>query len=145
MSLYYPHKKNYLLEFSPKISFCGKCSSAIIRDNLGNTKSTIKPLKYHTKWENVSFAFLNKTNINKVYNFSYYKGFMKIRLEFVKIIKNKCKTLQLNLKTYFLALDYFLQICSILTSFVTESLLEIADICIILAAKTNEAKDKAKK
>lgn len=145
MSLYYPHKKNYLLEFSPKISFCGKCSSAIIRDNLGNTKSTIKPLKYHTKWENVSFAFLNKTNINKVYNFSNYKGFMKIRLEFVKIIKNKCKTLQLNLKTYFLALDYFLQICSILTSFVNESLLEIADICIILAAKTNEAKDKAKK
>ena len=145
MSLYYPHKKNYLLEFSQKISFCGKCSSAIIRDNLGNTKSTIKPLKYHTKWENVTFAFLNKTNINKAYNYSNYKGFMKIRHEFINNIKQKCNDLHLNLKTYFLSLDYFLQICSILTSFSTESLFEIVDICIILAAKTNETKDKAKK
>ena len=145
MSLYFPHKKNYLLEFSKKISFCGKCSSAIIRDNLGNIKSTIKPLKYHTKWENVTFAFLNKTNINKVYNYSNYKGFMKIRHEFIHNIKKKCKDLHLNLKTYFLSLDYFLQICSILTSFSTESLFEIVDICIILAAKTNETKDKAKK
>ena len=53
--------------------------------------------------------------------------------------------MQLKLKTYFLALDYFLQICSILTSFSTGNLLEIVDICIILAAKTNETKDKAKK
>ena len=59
--LYFPHKKKYLLEFSPMISFCGNCSSAII----GKTKSTIKPLKYHTKWENFSFTFLNKSNMNK--------------------------------------------------------------------------------
>ena len=110
------------MEFSQKISFCGKCSSAIIRDNLGNTKSTIKPLKFHTKWENVTFAFLNKTNINKAYNYSNYKGFMKIRHEFINNIKQKCNDLHLNLKTYFLSLDYFLQICSILTSFSTESL-----------------------
>ena len=138
--LYFPHKKKYLLEFSPMISFCGNCSSAII----GKTKSTIKPLKYHTKWENFSFTFLNKTNMNNIYTFYNPKDFSKIRFEFIKTIKKKCKNLGLQLKTYFLALDYFLQICSILTSFSKEDLKETADICIILAAKTNETKTKAR-
>ena len=137
--LYFPHKKKYLLEFSPMVSFCGNCSSAII----GNKKSTIKPLKYHTKWENVSFSFLPQSKINNIYSFYNYKDFSKIRAEFVKTIKKKCEKLGLELKTYFLSLDYFFQICSILTSFSKEDLKEIADICIILAAKTNEAKKKA--
>jgi len=142
--LYYPHKKNYLLEISPKIFFCGKCSSAIIKDNIGKIKSTIKPLKYHTKLENVYFSFLQKSNENNIYNYSNYKGFMKIRLESIKNIKKKCEEFKLKMKTYFLALDYFLQICSILTYFSKSNLVEIIDICIILAAKTNETKDKAR-
>ena len=141
--LYYPHKRNYLLEISPKIFFCGKCSSAIIRDNSGKIISTIKPLKYHTELENVSFSFLQQSNIYNTYNYSNYNVFKKIRLDLIKNLKKKYERFKLKMKTYFLALDYFFQICSILTSFSKENLLEIANICIILAAKTNETKDKA--
>ena len=141
--LYYPHKKNYLFEISETISFCGNCSSALILDKLGNVKSTIKPLKYETKWEDVSFSFFQESNSNKSYKYCNYKGFMEIRSAFIKKIKAKCENLELKSRTYFLAIDYFCQICSIFTSFSTENLLCIVDICIILAAKTNETKKKA--
>ena len=36
--LYFPHKNNYLFEFSKKLSFCQDCSSAILIDNYGKTK-----------------------------------------------------------------------------------------------------------
>lgn len=141
--LFYPHKKAYLLEISEKVSFCNKCSSALVTDKFGKTKTTIKPLNYHTKWENVSFSFIWQSNANKKYNFANYRGFMEIRTYFVKIIKKKCENLKLNLKTYFLAIDYFTQICSLFDAFSTENLIQIADICIILAAKTSETKKKS--
>ena len=141
--LFFPHKKKYLLEISQSISFCSNCSSAIITDKFGTTKSTIKPLQFHSNWENISFSFFQDTLTNDIHKFSNYKEFSKIRLEFIKKIKNICKKLKLNLKTYFLSIEYFYQICSILISFSKEYLIQIANICIILAAKTNETKKKA--
>ena len=179
--LFFPHKKKYLLEISQSISYCSNCSSAIITDKFGTTKSTIKPLQFHSNWakkyekvicltsnpeilcqkfiefnknfafpnlnyqiqQNISFSFFQDTLTNDIHKFSNYKEFSKIRLEFIKKIKNICEKLKLNLKTYFLSIEYFYQICSILISFSKEYLIQIANICIILAAKTNETKTKA--
>ena len=53
-------------------------------------------------------------------------------------MKSNCKKLNLNLKTFFSALDYFDRICSIFVSFDLKSLKQISDLCIILSAKLNE-------
>ena len=141
--LYFPHKNNYLFEFSKKLSFCQDCCSAILIDNYGKTKSTVKPLKYHFRLENETFSFLQDSNDNHLFNYLNYKGFIQIRADFVKKIKKKCKKFELKLKTYFLALDYFDHICTIFFSFNKGDLLQIVDICIILAAKIYENKNKA--
>ena len=51
--------------------------------------------------------------------------------------------LNLKLNTYFLSLNYFDQICSIFASSIKDHLSLISDICIILAAKIIERKEKA--
>ena len=53
-------------------------------------------------------------------------------------LKQNCKLLELNLKIFFTAFDYFDQICSIFVSFDITSLKQISDLCIILSAKLNE-------
>jgi hypothetical protein len=58
-------------------------------------------------------------------------------------MKSNCKKLNLNLKTFFSALDYFDRICSIFVSFDLKSLQQISDLCIILSAKLNENMSKA--
>ena len=138
-----PHKKIYQLEFSPTISFCYECSSVILADISGKTKSSIKPLKYHSICESNNFYFLRNLNPNKIDNYQICKNIIKIRVNFVNQIKQKCSMLNLTLNTYFLALDYFDQICSIFDSSIIDNLSLISDICIILAAKTVERKEKA--
>ena len=141
--LIFPHKKIYQLEFSPTISFCYECSSVIMADASGKTKSTIKPLKYHSLCESNNFYFLRNLNPNKINNYPISKDILKIRVNFVKQIKQKCAMLNLSLNTYFLSLDYFDQICSIFASSIEDNLPLISDICIILAAKIIERKEKA--
>ena len=141
--LIFPHKKIYQLEFSPTISFCYECSSVIMADASGKTKSSIKPLKYHSLCESNNFYFLRNLNPNKINNYPISKDILKIRVNFVKQIKQKCAMLNLSLNTYFLSLDYFDQICSIFASSIEDNLPLISDICIILAAKIIERKEKA--
>ena len=83
-------------------------------------------------------TYFYKRDTKKIYNFSNDKEYNKIRGDFVKIMKQNCKLLELNLKTFFTALDYFDQICSIFVSFDITSLKQISDLCIILSAKLNE-------
>ena len=83
-------------------------------------------------------TYFYKRDTKKIYNFSNDKEYNKIRRDFVKIMKQNCKLLELNLKTFFTALDYFDQICSIFVSFDITSLKQISDLCIILSAKLNE-------
>ena len=141
--LIFPHKKIYQLEFSPTISFCYECSSVIMADASGKTKSTIKPLKYHSLCESNNFYFLRNLNSNKINNYPISKDILKIRINFVNQIKQKCSLLNLSLNTYFLSLNYFDQICSIFASSIKDDLPLISDICIILAAKITEKKEKA--
>ena len=133
--LIFPHKKIYQLEFSPTISFCYECSSVIMADASGKTKSTIKPLKYHSLCESNNFYFLRNLNSNKINNYPISKDILKIRINFVNQIKQKCSLLNLSLNTYFLSLNYFDQICSIFASSIKDNLSLISDICLILAAK----------
>jgi len=141
--LIFPHKKIYQLEFSPTISFCYECSTVIMADASGKTKSTIKPLKYHSLCESNDFYFLRNLNPDKMNNYQISKDILKIRINFVNQIKQKCSLLNLSLNTYFLSLNYFDQICSIFASSIKDDLPLISDICIILAAKIIEKKEKA--
>ena len=141
--LYFPHKNQYLFEISQKISFCSNCSSVIITEKNNKTVSTIKPLKYHQPEEIAFPIFLNHNEVNKINLFLKDKEYIKIRSNFVKRMKTNCEKLQLNLKTYFLALDYFDRICSVFTSFDNKILNHICDMCIIISSKLNESGNKS--
>ena len=132
------HEKEYLFEISQTTSYCSNCSTVIISDKSGKTISTIKTKKcnYHQEFPLPTYFY--KRDTKKIYNFSNDKEYNKIRGDFVKIMKQNCKLLELNLKTFFTALDYFDQICSIFVSFDMTSLKQISDLCIILSAKLNE-------
>ena len=132
------HEKEYLFEISQTTSYCSNCSTVIITAKSGKTISTIKPKKcnYHQEFPLPTYFY--KRDTKKIYNFSNDKEYNKIRGDFVKIMKQNCKLLELNLKTFFTALDYFDQICSIFVSFDMTSLKQISDLCIILSAKLNE-------
>ena len=136
--IYLQHEKEYLFEISQTTSYCSNCSTVIISDKSGKTISTIKPKKcnYHQEFPLPTYFY--KRDTKKIYNFSNDKEYNKIRGDFVKIMKQNCKLLELNLKTFFTALDYFDQICSIFVSFDITSLKQISDLCIILSAKLNE-------
>ena len=142
-SLNFTHQKKYLFELSQTISNCSNCSTVIITDKSGKTISTIKPKKCEIHKEESLPTFLYKSEANKIYNFSNDKSYNKIRSDFVKLMKSNCKKLDLNLKTFFSALDYFDRICSIFVAFDLKSLKQISDLCIILSAKMNENMSKA--
>ena len=143
-SLNLSHQKQYLLEIFQRISYCSKCSNIILTDKSGKKITTIQPLKYLIREEESLPIFLHKSDSNEKYNYLNGKAYNKIRANFVKQMKANCKKLNLNLKTYFSALDYFDRICSIFTSFESETLIEISNICIILSAKLNENMAKAR-
>lgn len=142
-SLYFPHNKQYLLEISQTLSLCSNCSCAVIMDKSREKISTIKPLKYH-KHDDIFYpCFLLQSEDNKKYDFVDQKKYNKIRSDFVKKLKSYYKKLNLNLKTFFSALDYLDRICSGLSKFELDTIDQICDLCIILSAKLNEKADKA--
>ena len=138
------HQKQYLFEITQTISYCSKCSCAIITDKTGKTVSTIQPMKFHIH-ENLSLpTFLHNSHETHKYHFINDKLYNNIRGEFVKKMKFNCKKLNLNFKTYFAALDYFDRICSRFEAFDSETLNQISDLCIILSAKLNEDMKKGR-
>ena len=139
------HEKEYLFEISQTTSYCSNCSTVIITDKSGKHISTIKPKKCNIHQEFPLPTYFNKRNTKKIYSFSNDKDYIKIRANFVKNMKKNCKKLNLNLKTFFTALDYFDQICSIFVSFDETTFKQISDLCIILSAKLNENISQAMK
>ena len=139
----FTHKKQYLLEISQTLSLCSNCSSAIITHKSSENISTIKPLKYHIQNDLFYPCFLLQSGNDRIYKFSNEKTYNKIRRDFVKKMKLYCKQLNLNLKTFFSALDYLDRICSTLSNFETNILNQILDLCLILSAKLNENMNKA--
>ena len=132
------HKKQYRLEITQKVSFCSKCSSAIIKDKSGKEISTIKPLKYCVPQETCIPSFLIYP-INPEDHYSSNKSnYIKIRKDIVKIMKSFCEYFGLTQKTFFLALDYFDRINPKLVVSSFEDLKQISFLCIILATKFQE-------
>ena len=139
----FTHKKQYLLEISQTLSLCSNCSSAIITHKSSENISTIKPLKYHIQNDLFYPCFLLQSGNDRIYKFSNEKTYNKIRRDFVKKMKLYCKQLNLNLKTFFSALEYLDRVCSTLSNFETNILNQILDLCLILSAKLNENMNKA--
>lgn len=139
----FTHKKQYLLEISQTLSLCSNCSSAIITHKSSENISTIKPLKYHIQNDLFYPCFLLQSGNDRIYKFSNEKAYNKIRRDFVKKMKLYCKQLNLNLKTFFSALEYLDRVCSTLSNFETNILNQILDLCLILSAKLNENMNKA--
>ena len=139
----FTHKKQYLFEISQTLSLCSNCSSAIITHKSSENISTIKPLKYHIQNDLFYPCFLLQSGNDRIYKFSNEKTYNKIRRDFVKKMKLYCKQLNLNLKTFFSALDYLDRVCSTLSNFETNILNQILDLCLILSAKLNENMNKA--
>ena len=140
--LYYPHKKQYKYELSENLSFCTNCYSAILTDKSGNQISTVKPRKYDTPQETTLPLFLTVANTHAPYNFVNKKDYLKVRKDMVKNMKSFCNQININMKTFFLALHYFDRICSRMVAFDTKALNRIYKICIILAAKFLEMHTK---
>ena len=135
------HKSIARLEISKNISLCFNCSSLIIKDELNNEISTIKPPQYSVIQENSIPIFLLIPN-KKQYTFQNKTSYLNYRTSIIKNMKLICKNLYLNKKTFFLALDYLDRICSKMISFDFEALKQISKICIILASKFQEKGQK---
>ena len=137
-SLNFPHKKQFRLELTQKVSFCSNCSSAIIKSKTGPEISTIKPLKYHLPQETSLPIFVGISDCHEPYKFLNKSEYIKIRKEIIKNMKFFCNYFKLSNRTFFLALDYLDRICSRMLAFDLDDLKQISQICIILASKLQE-------
>lgn len=135
------HEKKDRSEVNKDISLCFNCSSVIIRSENGKEISTIKPLKYSIKQETAVPLFL--LNNGNPYKFINKHDYLKIRVNIVKELKMICTNFKLSKKTYFISLDYLDKICSKLSAFDMEDLLQISKFCIVLAVKFQESQIKA--
>ena len=130
------HEKKDRSEVNQNLSLCFNCSSVILRNENGKEISTIKPLKYFTRQETAVPLFLLNNDIP--YKFINKHDYIKIRIDIVKELKKICTNFKLSKKTYYVSLDYLDKICSKMSAFDKEDLLQIAKICIVLAVKFQE-------
>jgi hypothetical protein len=135
------HEKKAITEINSKFSLCFNCSSIIYTKELGQEISTIKPSKFSVMQETSTPIFLTISE-HTPYTFRNKSGFLKTRNSFVKYMKKFCNDFKLSKKTFFLSLDYFDRICSKMNSFNKDDLLQISQICIILASKFQESQIK---
>ena len=103
----YSHKKQYRLEVTQKVSFCYRCSTAIIKDKSGNEITAIKPLRYHIPQETCIPIFLTISDKHNPYLFYNKSDYIKIRRDIVKQMKLFCQYFELSKKTFFLAFMYY--------------------------------------
>ena len=137
-----PHEKNPISEVNSKISLCFNCSSVIFKYAPDKEISTIKPSKFSVVQESATPIFLSIPDTHKPYNFRNKSDYQKIRNIFIKKIKLFCSNLNVSKKTYFLAIDYFDRVCSKLLAFDMNDLLQISQLCLILASKFSETQIK---
>ena len=134
------HEKKDRSEVNKNLSLCFNCSSVILRSENGKEISTIKPLKYFIRQETAIPLFL--LNNDNPYKFINKHDYLKIRIDIVKELKKICTNFKLSKKTYYVSLDYLDKICSKMSAFDMEDLLQIAKFCIVLAVKFQESQIK---
>ena len=138
-----PHVKMAICEVNSKISLCFKCSSVIYKDEFGQKISTIKPSKFSVTQETSTPIFLSIPDNHKPNSFKNKSNYLKIRIFYVKKMKEFCKIFKLSKKTYFNALDYFDRVCSKMPVFDLNDLFQILQICLVLSVKLNESQIRA--
>ena len=136
------HTKKAITEINSKLSLCFDCSSIIFKNESGEEISTIKPSKYSVRQETAIPIFLITHDNHTTYSFLNKSEYLKVRNSFVKYMKKFCNDFKLSKKTFFLSLVYFDKICSKMHSFNKNDLLQISQICIILASKFQESQIK---
>lgn len=136
------HEKAFISKINSKVSLCFNCSCVIFTDEHGQKMSTIKPSKFEARQETATPLFLYIPDNQTPKTFRNKSAFLKFRNIIVKKMKIFCSNFKLSKKTFFLALDYFDRICSKMTAFDIEDLLQISQFCIILAAKFHESQIK---
>jgi hypothetical protein len=134
------HEKKDRSEVNQNLSLCFNCSSVILRSENGKEISTIKPLKYFIRQETAIPLFL--LNNDNPYKFINKHDYLKFRIVIVKELKKICTNFNLSKKTYYVSLDYLDKICSKMSAFDMEDLLQIAKFCIVLAVKFQESQIK---
>ena len=139
----YPHEKIAISEVNSKILLCFKCSSVIYKNELGQEISTIKPSKFSVVQETSTPIFLSIPDNHKPNVFRNKTSYLKIRIFYVKKMKEFCKNFNLSKKTYFTALDYFDRVCSKMPVFDLNDLFQILQICLVLSVKFNESRIRA--
>jgi hypothetical protein len=137
-----PHGTKAISEVNSMISLCFNCSSVIFKYDSYKEISTIKPSKFSVAQETATPIFLSILDTHKPYNFRNKSDYQKIRNIFIKKIKLFCTNLNISKKTYFLTIDYFDRVCSKLLAFDINDLLQISQLCLILAAKFCETQIK---
>ena len=136
------HEKRAKSRIYPDLMLCFDCSSAIFIDEFNNEIPTIKPSRFEVRQETSTPIFLSIPDNQTPKIFRNKPGFLKFRNTIVKKMKAFCSNFKLSKKTFFLALDYFDKICSKMSSFEMEDLLQIYQFCIILATKFQESQIK---
>ena len=142
-----PHEKESRSEINSKLSLCIclNCSSLLIPKEEGLNIGTVKPLKYAIHQEDWTPLFLTIPDNPNQNNFQNNTEFRKNRSFIVRKLKDFCTYFSLSAKTYFLALEYLDRVCLQISSSDINDYLQIGQICVILASKFQESRQKTMK
>ena len=136
------HEPKDIFKINQKISLCFGCSCIIYTNKSSKKIVSIKPEKYNISQETATPIFLSMQDTHSSYRFYNKEEYLKIRTEIVKKMKIFSQKMNLSIKTFFLALDYFDRLCSRLTTF-NFSVNQIAQFCVVLAAKFQDGQQNA--
>ena len=136
------HKPKHIFKLKSNLSVCFGCSSIIYLNNSGQIILPVKPQKYNASQETATPIFLSMHDTHCPLRFCNKESYLEIRTKIVKKMKLFSQKMGLSLTTYFLALDYFDRLCSRLTEF-NFSVVQIAQFCVVLAAKFQDEQQKA--
>ena len=136
------HESKNIYTLKSNILICFGCSNIIYISKSGKKILPVKPKKYNASQETATPIFISLHDNHCPYKFCNKDDYLKIRTHIVKQMKEFSEKMNLSTKTFFLALDYFDRLCSKLTTF-NFSVLEIAQLCVILAAKFQDEQQKS--
>ena len=129
------HESKYLNEMNQNFVICFNCSSIIHTNESGKKIFPVKPRKYNVSQETATPIFLSMKDNHRPHQFINAESYLKIRTKIVKKMKVFAQSFNLSKKTFFLSLEYFDRICSRASKFNYTDFLQIALICVVLAAK----------
>lgn len=125
------------------ISYCILCGSFEFISETGNKIFSIKPKKSKF-FSQIDPTIILASKDTPIQKFRNKKEYLKFRQQMIKETKKICLKNHLTLKTFFLAIYYFDNICSKLSIFSLDTLNSMSFFCLIIAAKFSENGSTAK-